>query len=177
LDIKVDTLYDYDAWKKFQRFFMFRGKYYKVKRTIFIAFIPLLIAAIVIELTAFGPVRTKSVIYSCVGLVTVLLIGFLYFIRPKLFYNKSNLKNVLNTYIFTEDKMIVSSTANGLNGSSEVSYSFFRKAYETDDSIYIFRALNEAFIISKNNLNTIAAKNLRNLLKSKLPPKKYIICK
>lgn len=177
MEIKVETLYDYDTLKTFQRFFMFRGKNYKVKKMTIIAFIPLLIAAAVVDIIAFGWAHPESIIYSCFALIFMLYFGFLYFIRPKLCYNKSNLKNVLNTYIFTEDKMNVSSTANGINGSSEISYSVFRKAYETEEAIYIFRSINEAYIISKKNLNAIDANNLRILLKSKLPPKNYILCK
>ena len=173
MEIKVESTYDYDANKKFARFFIFRGKYYKVKRIISFIILILFTAFCAYYSMKFDEIKHINFCVLCfVWFVNI----YIYFIRPKSNYKKNKFKNVLNTFIFKEDSITISSLGNGINGSSDISYSSIRKIFETDDAFYIFISANQAFLINKKNNDKITINDLRNLLSSKLPPKKYIIC-
>lgn len=180
MEIKVETEYDYEVFKKYFRFFVFRGKHYTVKKNIFFAFIILVTSICIISLIDVIT-SERFELYFFVLLIVYLILFFnwifLYFIRPKLFYKKDKMKDRLYTFVFREDKMLVSSAGSGVSSSSEVDYASLLKAYEIDDFIYLFINPRQAYLVNKTNIDMIAVNNLRNLLKSKFPPDKYIICK
>jgi len=179
MEIKVDAKHDYEAQAKFSRFFVFRGKYYKTKRLLFFTFLFFLTCYVIMRLiegVTIGYYEPLYLVLMAINLILIAVAVLIYFIRPRIFYKKNGLKDIINTYVFREDKILMTTEHNGVNGSMEIDYAALLKAYETDQYIYLFVSTRQAMLINKKNIDMATLSKLRALLKSKLPPKKYIHC-
>ena len=78
-----------------------------------------------------------------------------------------------NTFVFTDEKIHITSNNESYSGSAEVDYGVIIKAYETVEYFYLFINSKASYAIDKKGFESGTALDLRNLLLSKIPAKKY----
>ncbi len=86
------------------------------------------------------------------------------------------MKGVENEYVFTDEKIFVTSNGAEYSGQAEIEYTLLVKAYETSEYFFLYQTKNQVFIVNKATIQNGTAGDIRNKLSSFLN-KKYIICK
>lgn len=175
MEVRVSTVVNYEEYKTFFRFSMYRGKGYKLKS---FATVLIMLAAIAVSLAGtvfyYNPLMLFALIFSTLMTITLLII---WFYMPRYSYLSSFIsKGSKDDYVFRDDIMIVQSVTEYVKSKNEISYNQLYKIYETNKHIFIYLTPGSAYIISKKafvNQSDIA--ELRSFLVSKMP-EKYVNC-
>lgn len=175
MEIRVSTVVNYDEYKTFFRFSMFRGKGYRFKS---FSSVLIMLCAIAVSLTGtifyYNPLMLFAFIFSLLMTVTLLII---WFYMPRYSYiNTFITKGSKDDYAFFNDRILVNTVTEHIKSQTEISYSQIYKIYETKKHIYIYLNPGFAYIISKKAfVNHADIAELRSFFVAKMP-EKYIHC-
>lgn len=175
MEVRVSTVVNYNEYKTFFRFSMFRGKGYRFKS---FASVLIMLAAIAVSLSGtilyYNPLILFAFIFSLFMTITLLII---WFYMPRYSYiNTFIAKGSKDDFVFLDDIFMVSSVTEYIKSQTEISYSQVFKIYETNKHIYIYLSPGFAYIINKKTFVYHAdIAELRSFFVSKMPDK-YINC-
>lgn len=150
--IEIRSMLDYESYRSFARFMLFRGKGYKIGPVLLFIIFP-----IVILLTLCMWIFTHDIfpIILCILLVVILILFLnLYFNMPRVSYKKS--KPLLADKIvfrFYEDHMEGDATGKNVKGVDSYQYAVFKKIYEVNSAFYLMMTNGMTLIIPKRYLN------------------------
>lgn len=80
-------------------------------------------------------------------------------------------------FAFHDDSFLTVQTGDIAKGTAITRYDALNKVYETKTMFYIYITPMQALLIAKCDITKGTPEELRNILITKLPAKKYIICK
>lgn len=179
MNISAETKFDLRSTQALVRHSMFISKRTSPKKA--------LIIRAVISVVFFGLAMTLSYLTYDYDMFRLLLLGFvimwglllyLYFIVPKRQYKAAvaKMKDLKNTYTFTDDSITVSSNGDGYSGSSEITYEKLYRAAETNEYFFLYINKRQAFVVDKTTFVGGSADELTARLTSVFG-KKYIRCR
>ena len=171
MEIKGTTEYSMDVFRKINSFNMMKNKPLIIINLIIEFFILFCIAAVCF----FGDV--SEMLSSLITLAFIAcLFPFLFLIMPRIAarYSK-NFSGIINNFVFNDEGLTVFSKSPTVNSQSQMNYDFFYKVYETKDCLYFYLTKNQVYPLFKKDIEDNRINDLRNLLLSKLPRKKYVI--
>ncbi|MDV3429413.1 MAG: YcxB family protein [Bacillota bacterium] len=171
-----ETLINYEAYKKYYLFSLFKGKHYKSKPRLYYIISSV---GIVISLAtgfAFGfDILIKT--FLSIFIFLTLLMSLLIFYLPKKYYKSAEkMYEGVNQYKFFEDYFTVEKNTDEAKGNSQIKYSALYKIYEVQDYFYIFISRSQAYMVDKSRFNTSEPETLREIFKDKLGKKYYKYC-
>lgn len=174
MQIYANCKHDFEATKALTHLSMYRKMDPKKGFALRVVVLAFALAVYLLDMILFG-LDTVVILLS----ILVVLLGFKYFFKhfryPKIQYRSmANLKNVCNEYIFTDERLIVTSNNSEYNCKAEIAYSIFVKAYETSRYLFLFQTKHQAFVIDKSTLTGGTIEEIKNKL---CLNQKYIICK
>ena len=178
MEIRVLTTVDYEAYKKFHYFY-----YMKRKRHRYSAVKIILLLSLPNLFLLFSAIKNGFQSFVIPGFVfwglLLLLALFIIFFTPKLKFSKKRREDntIYYTYSFNDDKININCISSKFTGDIQVNYSIIKDIYETDGYFYLFVNKRQAYMVCKKGIESGTLDDLQKLLKSKLPPKKYIIRK
>jgi hypothetical protein len=178
--VEVVTDNNYQKYKDFIRFSLFRGKYYRFGFPSFIALVILALAIFVLTVLTIEMDTFLTVLFIFLFTV-ILLFAYLYFVLPVTGYKKARswAKGIRLIYRFGEDDFTLK-TDNTENSDfvddAKLKYNIIFRIYETDKAFYLYLSKAQAFIISKSDIIAGSVDDLRELLVKNTPPKTYIKC-
>lgn len=150
--IEIKSKLDYESYRNFVRFTLFRGKGYKIGPVSLFTALPILIL-----LTLFMGIFSQDTlsIILCVSLFVLLILMLnLYFIIPKVSYKKSTpllADEVIHR--FYENHLEVDAIGENVKGADTYQYAVFKIIYEVNTAFYLKMANGIAFVISKKYLD------------------------
>ena len=166
--IKIITKITYDMYKKYCKFSLFRGKFYKIEPPLIY-----IVSAIVLLLSlslglSYGFEVMDIAVILIFTIITVVLTVML-FVLPKLYYKSSKISSEsTNEYKFFEEYLTIESDSELVYGSSRIGYAALYRIYEVDDFIFIYISNAQAFIVPKENCSPSDVDELRNILQGKV---------
>lgn len=169
--VEISTQITYGLYSKFYLFTIFRGRFYKHVPALFYI---ISIFAILISLltgSAFG-FDSIIVILLIVLLIMDLLMTFLFFISPRIYYN--SVKKLIEApvkYTFTDTYLLVESESSAASNNTQINYDTIYKVCETNNMIYIFINNSQAYIIPKRECSNRDIDRLRMIFSNHI--KKY----
>lgn len=150
--VEIKSKLDYESYRNFVRFTLFRGKGYKIGPVSLFITLPILIL-----LTLFMGIFSKDTlsIILCISLFVLLLLMLnLYFIMPKISYKKSTpllADEVIHR--FYENHLEVDAIGENVKGADTYQYTVFKMIYEVNSAFYLKMTNGIAFIIPKKYLD------------------------
>lgn len=175
MEINAASKYDFEAIKSLTHLWMFKRADPK-KRMIFwsIAY-AILTAVVILEMIVFGFDTILMVVLGC-GLLSYLLLCYLYFLLPKIQYNSlAKMKNIVNEYTFLDDKINIVTKSDQYNGMGEIKYSLIVKVMETSKYFFVYQNNAQVFAVDKSTVVGGTTMEIRDKLSSCIGDK-YIIC-
>ncbi len=167
--------YDYEAVRGLALVSFFKKRRPGVCLTVYIVCFVIVSFLHVFSYYIFGDKALTNLWYFMLGLFIYVL--WRYSISPRRNYNAmKKLKDIENWFIFTADKMILSSSKDGCTGSYTFNYNMIVEVYETSRYFFIGQDRRHAFVVDKHSMSAEDALEIRSRLSSYLP-KKYNICK
>lgn len=167
MDFKTTTEYNFDVVKDFSIFNIFRVKFYRQVKWIFLA-----IALIVLAVCIFAAIEFQYYSLVAVAFLFLFLFFYLFFMLPKKAHSLS--KGLKITYIFKDDGVVVLIVRpNGNVDSTQYSYDDFYIVYNTEKYIYLFLGKMQSYIIDKTVLSEQDATYLEEHIKSHVSDKIY----
>lgn len=172
MNIRNVSIQDYNLIKKYYHFSIFKSM--RMKLSILVILLCLFYSVFYSVFYGFNPYSLIIDIIALFGAVSLL---YRWFVQPKTIYNKNNskLKDAKLEYIFTDEHLTIISGTDSYSGTAEMEYGVIIKAYETKEFFYLYVNARTAYAVDKKRFEEGTALDLRNLLLSKLPPKKYKI--
>lgn len=177
--INVSTRYTEAGNKEFFLFHMFQHKYYKAARII----LPTAILLIFIDAILMCAIRNYFLGAYCAvfGISGIGIIISRWVTYKKHIKNATVVVGAENIFEFDDEYIKIRTTGDAADGESMEQYEYDEmytaKAYETDKAFYFYISPVQAYFLSKEDFTEGTPEDLRNLLKSKLGAKNYIICK
>ena len=80
-----------------------------------------------------------------------------------------------NSFVFNDEGVTVFSKSPNSNSDNKMNYEFFHEVYETKDCFYFYLTKVSLYALLKKDIEENKSEDLRNLLISKIPAKKYKI--
>lgn len=115
--------------------------------------------------------------YAFFLLIMLFLYCFILFGLPRINHkNMCSKEELVNSYIFEDDTMLISSKTEGASGESKRTYESLNRVMETGKYLFFFVNRNQAYIVKKSDFSEGDEDILKAHLKEKLN-KKYIVCK
>lgn len=174
--IVIKTRYTLETYSKYYWFCLFRGKYHRYGQAFFLV-VTLLVTAFSIW-ALFGQGDLLSKIMFPVMAVICFLLYLAKFMLPKRYVRRYPALFQADIEIaFTEEGFSTKQTGELLSGGATFKYEAVQKVYETRDAFYVYTAPSQALLLSRGDFAPQDQQALRELLQSKLPPHKYILCK
>ncbi|MBQ8393064.1 MAG: YcxB family protein [Clostridia bacterium] len=166
--IKAKVTYDRAAYTALMKFRAVKSKADAI--TVGVATLVLLVAFIV-------SIGTNNQLVFSLTLILILaidtVIAYSYFLKPIIRLRKFNDANpIVNTFVFTEDKIQVTSNTKSKNNCSSYEYKMIFKACENKKAFYLFLNKNSALIITKSEITEGNEAYLRAFLTKKIPVKR-----
>ncbi len=132
---------------------------------------------VLIDLWWFGPNSMQSFMLTVMAIL-FLFILYRYFFTGKIRYRRlGSMQGIVNSYVFHQDAMEVTSNGTGYNADGEIQYCLIKKVKETSAYFFIFMNNNQAFIVDKSTITGGTADQIREYLATWVDEKKYIVCK
>jgi len=170
IPIEIKITLDYESYRKFARFMLFRGKGYKVGPVIAFILLPIVTIAALAWNIMTGDLFI-FIMYMILFTVFVLLL-YLYFFAPKRAYKKSELLHAGDTvHKFYEDHIEITAEGEHIKGTDTVQYTIFKKVYEIDSAFYLMMLNGMTLIISKKYLNAEQTEALSRLFQKRFSDK------
>lgn len=176
MELKASCRFDYATVKALTYVTMYKRSSPKKQMLIMSGALFGLIAVTVLFALAFGnsPSLTMAAVLAAAALI---LNAFMWFIYPKITYNAlAKMKGTENTYVFTDEKLYVTSAGSDYSASAEVEYTLLVKVYETSEYLFLYQTKNQVFPIDKSTVENGTLEQIRGKLLPYLE-RKYVICK
>ncbi|MBQ9744380.1 MAG: YcxB family protein [Clostridia bacterium] len=166
--IKAKVTYDRAAYTALMKF-----RAVKSKTDAFIVGITTLVL-LVAFIISIGTVNQLVFFLALILMLAIdTMIAYSYFLKPIIRLRKFNDENpIVNTFVFTEDKIQVTSNTKSKNNSSSYEYKMIFKACENKKAFYLFLNKNSALIITKSEITEGNEAYLRAFLTKKIPVKR-----
>ena len=175
MQIHANCEYDFEACQALTYIALYRKKDPSRCFTRNNILLAILFAVVLLDMILFGPEKEFIILMIAIVIMGI-LDWFLYYQYPKINYRSlANFKNVSNEFVFTEEKLLVTSHNNEYSGQCEIAYSLFVKAYETSRYLFLYQTNNQVFIIDKSTLTNGTIEEIRTTLSQYF--QKYYICK
>jgi hypothetical protein len=98
--------------------------------------------------------------------------------RPKAYVKRSPaLFETGIEFVFSDDSFLIVQTGDLAKGTSTTKYEALNMVYETKTMFYLYITPVQAMLVKKSDITKGTSEQLRNILISKLPAKKYVLCK
>jgi hypothetical protein len=170
--IEIISKLEYNDFKKYWIFCLFKGKYYKFGPILFWIICITGILIVTSSGLTFG-FETSDIFAVAFFIVFMLLMAYLMYLSPKLYYKSATiLRESISKYNFGEEYMTIESVSNSTNGFSQIRYENLFKVYESDEYLFILISNKQSFIIRKNNNSADDIEATRKILQSNV--KKYV---
>lgn len=165
MEIKASSVYDWKTIKQFYRFHNFgRNGIRKAMPIIYAVAVAIFIFCFVLAVIG-DYVDGEMISLLVIEVLIILLLAFIYFILPKINFNKNRLlKNGVNNFVFKETEFTVEGASGLYNGCSEMKYEGLHKIYETKDYIYLYITPFQSYIVEKSKIEDGRESDLRKLL-------------
>lgn len=174
--IEIETQYTLDAYKEYTWFAMFRGKHYRAHKVAF-AFLTAF-AIFLLCISVFWLHRDLAIAVSAFSVVCCVVLYIVALVRPGQYYKKSPLLfQTKIKFVLDDDALSMTQAGAIASGTSTMRYDALYRAYETKNAFYLYISPLQAYLLTKKDVVKGTPEELRALLQSKLPPKKYVICK
>ena len=176
MKIKATCQFDLESVKALTYLMMFnKGNPKKRMLSLNIVF-SVLFAIIIFDFIMFG-VDLPLVLCAIMTVMILVWNAYMWFLYPKVRYNAlGKMKGVQNEYIFTDEKIFVTTRGAEYNGQAEIEYTLLVKVYETSKYFFLYQTKNQVFIVNKSTVEGGTDEDIRNKL-SAYAKGKYIICK
>lgn len=171
-----ETLINYEAYKEYYLFSLFKGKRYKSRPRMFYS---ISAVGIVISLLTGVAFEFDIPIITFLGIFIVLniLMSFLIYYLPKKYYKSAEkIYEGINRYKFFRDYFTVEKNTDEAKGNSEIKYSALYKIYEVNEYFYIFISRTQAYMVDKKGFEASEFDAVREIFKNKLGRKYYKYC-
>ena len=171
--IKANVTYDRAAYTALMKFRAVKSKTDAI----------ILGAATLVLLIAFiVSIGTENYLVFSLGLILMLaidaVVAYGYFLKPIIRLRKFNdASPIVNSFVFTDDKIQVTSNTKSKNNSSSYDYKIIFKACENKKAFYLFLNKNSALIITKSEITEGSEEYLRAFLSKKIPSSKNKLLK
>lgn len=174
--IQIKTNYTLEIYKEYNWFSLFRGKYYRYGIATFPFVTLLMIVCTVCSFIWFDSLFL--IIVSGVGVLLCVLFYLVAYIRPKKYVKQSpSLFQSSIEVSFNDDSFSSLQTGEIVSGTGITKYEAIHKVYETKSTFYLYLTPYQAMLLTKQHVVKGTPEELRQLLQSKLPSKKYVLCK
>lgn len=174
MEITAFGIYDWKTIKKYHHFHNFKRN--KLKK----ASVPIVLIALIISFLGFlvcyilDGLDSTLITLLIVEIIAAFLLFFTWFIMPRISFNLNKLaKNNKNEYVFKDETFIAACKAKDISGSTEISYKKLNSIYETEDFLYIYISMNQAFIVEKASVSGGSLEELRTHLINNMKTGKY----
>lgn len=179
MEIKASCRIDFNECKA-TAYYTLYGKYKPLKKI-------LIRAAFSTALLIFGMslviirdydrfVCGAAALYSLLVVFGLIRYIRLYFTFPNKQYEaKGNMKDILNEFVFYDDRMLNYSASDGYRDEVEISYGMLFAVNESSEYLFLLPTKNSMFVVDKSTISGGTMEELRDKLKSVLGDK-YIIC-
>ena len=108
--------------------------------------------------------------------VTIFLVLYIFIFLPRLNYKlHKTTTDAINKYVFYDTKLGITSTAQGITGTTEVEYSSLYHAYETKEYLFLYIAKAKAMIVDKSTIEDNGIEQIRTAITSQIGADKYKI--
>lgn len=176
MDISAFSEYNRDTMKKFLRFNMFKGKFYKITPYIYGFLVAVFIITSILyqAMIKFDLFMTAATVILTAA-YTVQLVMFYYYPTAKL-KNRDEKKSASTFYIFRDDSFEYYNSKTGKEKSMSLSYSNLFKVFETKEFFYLYINKKGAFIVDKKTLKEEDIPTVSAVLKEKSGKGKYVKC-
>lgn len=171
MEIKGKSRYDWQSIKKCNNFNFFKRR----KWLSILLVLVYVLSGIGFIFENFTDNFDGNSIERLILLVLVTLwLTFLWFILPKIRYNKNKLiHNMENEFVFNEDAFTTYQHGSSSDGNNTIKYSALWKVFETKDFFYIHLTKNQVYMVEKATLEGGSAYDLRELLIKNVGISKY----
>ncbi len=171
--IKAKVTYDRAAYTELMKFRAVKSKTDAI--ILGIATLGFLVAFI-------ASIGTENYLVFSLALILMLaidaVVAYGYFLKPIIRLRKFNDANpIVNSFVFTDDKIQVVSNTKSKNNSSEYQYTMIFKACENKKAFYLFLNKNSALIITKSEITEGSEDYLRAFLSKRIPSKRNKLLK
>ena len=174
MEIRAKCKFDFESIRALTHLSLFKKANPKKRLLTWSIISGILAVIIILEMIIFSDAMLIELL--CVAVILFLL-GYLYFLLPKIRYKAlAKMKAAENEYIFCDNVLKTFTKSQEYNGEAEVEYSLFVKVYETSRHLFLYQTNNQVFIIDKNTIEGGTAEDIRNKLSSFVKDK-YVICK
>jgi len=173
--IHAFTTYDLPAYRKFVRFNLNRGRFYRAAPWLFCSLICLGLLICLIDVFTFG-FDEVTLLFLVLEGVLLLLYGFLYLALPRISFRAARKTAALvNEYLFGEESVSLRCKTDGLESSATVRYDAFYKIYETRDFFYLYLTKHSAYLVRKSEIegNPLL---ISSAIARRVSPKQFVFC-
>jgi len=176
MEIRASGQLNLNNVKALSRFAMFKKADPKKRMVMWTVIYGLILAVVIAQMVLLG-VNSSLLFIVGVAVFVLLFEYYLYFLAPKIKYNgMGKLKDAVNTYVFADESMQVSTVTADISGESKILYTALARCYETSKHLFLYQTNNQVFLVDKSTLEDGTAEELRAKLIGFLE-KKYIVCK
>jgi len=177
--VEVKTRYTLKLYSDYFWFSLFRGKYYRYGKAAFPIMTALMILLMIGSFTCTW-LAGETFIQTVTSVMSVVCILFyaMALTRPKAYVKRSPILFETGIeFAFHDDSFLTVQTGDIAKGTAITRYVALNKVYETKTMFYIYITPMQALLIAKCDITKGTPEELRNILITKLPAKKYVICK
>lgn len=173
MEIKAKCVFDYKSMKALTFSTMYKRIPPKIAFN-FTNITAVLLALLVLNMMLCFGIDTQSVYLLVLPAVIFLLNSYLYLIFPKIQYAALHqMKNVVNTYIFCDNVIKITSKGEMYEGEAELKYPMIPRIVENAEYMFIYQSKNQVFIVDKSTITNGTVDDLRKKLRSFV--KKYTV--
>lgn len=176
MDIKASAAYNKETMKKFLRFNMFKGRFYKITPYIYGVLV-----VIFIFISIMYQISLRFDLFMTAAAV-ILLAAYLVQIITFYFYPNVKMKNrdekadSENFYIFHENFFEYYTSKTGPKKRGRFNYENIFKVFETKEFFYLYINKKGAFIVDKEKIHDGEISEVSNILREKVGKGKFIKC-
>ncbi len=162
MEIKASGKLSYDGIKYLTYTYLFNKLNPKVGTAIFLTFFIIIFAFCIVYSLLFD-IYYLPIAFNW-GLI-ILIFCFLGFFFPKFQYKSlSKMQNLVNEYVFCDDKIYVSAENEVYKENTEIKYELIEKTIETKKYIFIYQTMSQALIVDKHTITNGTVDDLRRKL-------------
>lgn len=171
--ISGEAKVDFNTYRRFSQFQMFKGKNPALKRKMFYGSL----AASAFALIVLGLVFS-DITFLILGAVDVLFMVWFSYSAKQTFKKQCEMNhrllNATQVFVFAPDGLVMELKDEGLSSREEIFYSDIFIIYEVRDAFYLYADKTKAFIVPKSCFTKDTPEQIREFLKSKVSDDKYI---
>lgn len=174
--LENETIINYETYKKFYLFALFKGRYYKMGPKLFYIISAIGIFVSLITGFVFG-FDSVIKIFLILFIILIAVMSLLIFYLPKKYYKSAEkIYQGINRYKFFDDYFQAEMDNGSAKGTSNIKYDALYKVYEIPEYFYIFISRSQAYMVDKSGFNIIELDSLTAIFKNVLGKKYYKYC-